>query len=84
MAGTETNIPHIQEIKVPLNDFVLEIATRTAWTVIEKHVETCPIRAVEERMRVLEARFNLLLGAIVGSGVLGGAVGAAILKALGT
>jgi len=71
------------EVQVPLNNFVREIATQAAWTVIEKHVLTCPIAKVEERVRLLEARFNLVLGAIVGSGALGGTVGALILKVFG-
>ena len=71
------------EVRVPLNNFVREIATQAAWTVIEKHITTCPIARVEERVRLLEGRFNLVLGAIVGSGALGGTVGALILKAFG-
>jgi len=73
----------ISKIHVPLNAFVRQIADQAAWTVIDAHLKNCPIKAVEERVRLLEGRFNLVLGAIVGSGALGGAVGAAILKAFG-
>lgn len=71
------------DVRVPLNSFVREIAAQAAWTVIEKHIMACPIVRVEERVRLLEGRFNLVLGAIVGSGALGGTVGALILKAFG-
>jgi len=70
-------------VKVPLPQFVQEVAREAAWTVIKEHVANCPIRAIENRVRVLETRFSILLGAIVGSGALGGAIGAGVLKLLG-
>lgn len=78
-------MPHeeLSQVQVPLDDWVEQIAVKAAQTVIEKHTSVCPIAKVDERLRVLETRFNLLLGAILGSGVLGGATGAAILKVLG-
>jgi hypothetical protein len=70
-------------VAVPLPDYVREAAREAAWTVIREHVAACPIARLENRVRVLEGRFNLLLGAILGSGALGGATGAAILKIFG-
>lgn len=53
--------------------------------VILQHLSLCPFSnlKIEERVRTIENRFNLLLGFMVGSGVLGGAAGAAVFKALG-
>jgi len=76
------DIPHIAEIKVPLNEFVMEIATKAAWVVIDKHTSRCPIQTMDSRIRVLENRFNILIGAIIGSGVLGGVAGAVVQKLL--
>ncbi len=70
-------------VAVPLPDYVRDAAREAAWTVIKEHIEACPIKEVEKRMRLLEGRFNILLGAILGSGVLGGAVGALVGKLLG-
>ena len=70
-------------VKIPLPQFVREVAREAAWTVIKEHVASCPIQAIENRVRVMENRFSILLGAIVGSGALGGAIGAGVLKLLG-
>lgn len=70
-------------IEIPLPTYVREAAREAARTVIKDHVQACPISKVEERMHVLEKRFNILLGAILGSGVLGGAVGALVSKLVG-
>lgn len=70
-------------IEVPLEKWAEQLAERAAWTVINRHVAECPIRGLEKRVGVLEGRFNLVLGAIVGSGALGGTVGAVILKMFG-
>ena len=72
-----------KSVSVPLPDYVRDAAREAAWTVIKEHKETCPIKKIDDRMRVLEGRFNILLGAILGSGVLGGAVGALVGKLLG-
>ena len=72
-----------KSVQVPLPIYVREAAEAAAWTVIKEHVEACPIKEIEGRVHVLEARFNILLGAIVGSGALGGAIGAGVFKLLG-
>ena len=71
------------EVPVPLPDYIREAAREAARTVIAEHVEQCPVKNLQERMHVLEGRFNYLLGAIVGSGALGGATGAILLKVFG-
>lgn len=73
----------VEEVQVPLPEYVVQAAREAAWTVIKEHVAACPIKAIESRVQVLEARFNILVGAIIGSGALGGAVGAGLLKLLG-
>ncbi len=77
------NAEDVAKISIPLDAFVEQVAIKAAWTVIKEHTGTCPISRMEDRVRILETRFNILLGAIVGSGALGGAVGAGVLKLLG-
>ena len=71
------------DVHVPLPEYIAEAAREAARTVIREHVVTCPIAKLEGRVQILEARFNVVVGAIIGSGVLGGAAGAAILKTFG-
>ena len=70
-------------VEVPLPQYVAEAAREAAWTVIKEHVRTCSVVKLDERVTVLEGRFNVLIGAVIGSGALGGTVGALILKAFG-
>ena len=72
----------IQDIVVPLDEFVEAISIKAAWVVIDKHIPTCGIKDVTLRLQKIEGRFNILLGAIIGSGALGGAVGAVVQKIL--
>ena len=74
-------------VLVPLPDYIRETAEvagdAAARRVIREHVKTCPIGKIEDRVRVLEGRFAVLVGAIIGSGALGGTVGAIIIKMFG-
>jgi len=70
-------------VQVPLPQYIAEAARESAWTVIKEHIKTCPIGKLEGRVTLLEARFYVLVGAIFGSGVLGGAAGAFVLKMFG-
>ena len=70
-------------VQVPLPEYVKEAAREAAWVVIREHVAICPIAKLERRIEVLEARFYILIGTIIGSGVLGGAAGAGILRLFG-
>lgn len=61
------------------------VAEAAARQVVLEHISLCPFTAsrCEERLRNQEQRFMLLTGFMVGSGLLGGAAGAAVFKALG-
>ena len=75
-------IDDLQRIQVPLDQFVREIAREAARMIIQEHAASCAIGSVTGRLLTLENRFSLLLGAILGSGALGGAAGALITKLL--
>jgi hypothetical protein len=61
------------------------LAKEEANKVILQHLNLCPFAAaqVEQRVRSLEARFALLTGFMIGSGLLGGAAGGIIVRVLG-
>lgn len=73
-----------QKIHIELPDYIREAAREAARTVIDEHVDKCRVAAkvntLDSRIAILERRFYLLVGAILGSGVLGGAVGGAIMR----
>lgn len=82
------------KVKVPLPQFVEEIADRAAeraaQKVIEEHVKTCPGRSavprceqVEKRVQNLELKSSALIGFMAGAGAVGGFVGALFRKVLG-
>jgi len=58
------------------------IARTEANKVILQHLSLCPFAQlnIEERTRKLENRFSLLIGTMIGSGLIGGATSAAILR----
>ena len=75
----------IPVIKVPLDAFVREIAVESArvaaQAIIMDHARTCPVtevKATAERNRAdiveTKVKFAWMVGAMVGSGVLGGTV----------
>lgn len=80
-----------EDIKVPLSDFVKGIAREAGFAaakeVLEEHRKNCPAavaaKDTAESIRRLEVKFATLIGLMVGSGTLGGACGAALLKAFG-
>lgn len=53
---------------------------------IQKHLAWCPFSnlKIEERVGVIENRFGILIGFMLGSGLLGGAAGAVVAKLLGS
>ena len=75
------------KVEVPLPNYIRDIAREAARTVIAEHVKSCDakedITKIDKRVVVLEKRFNILIGAIIGSGALGGGVAAGIMKAWG-
>ena len=62
------------------------VARDEAGKVILQHLSLCPFAQldIEKRLRTQEQRFFTLIGFMLGSGLLGGAAGAAISKLLGT
>lgn len=70
-------------VAVPLPKFIQEAARESARTVIKEHTASCPIAGLSDRVSLLERRFYILVGAILGSGVLSGTVAAVILRTVG-
>ena len=58
------------------------IARDEANHAIIQHISLCPLNSehIAERLRLLENRFSLLIGLMVGSGLLGGLAGGALIK----
>jgi len=69
----------------PTVNTIRTIAHEEAEKVILQHLKLCPFANlnIEERVRKIETRIALLLGFMIGSGIIGGAAGAAVIKALG-
>ena len=61
------------------------IAQDEARKIILQHLDLCPFAdlKIEERVRAIETNYARLTGFMVGSGLLGGAVGAGISKLIG-
>ena len=83
-----------QQVKLPLTQFVKDVAREAALAVIKEHVESCAVVKVvnkldtrigtlEDKFDLFDRRFHVLLCAIVGSGALGGSVGALIMQMFG-
>jgi len=72
----------MEEITVPLSDFVKEVAREAAREVLREHVAQCPIKEVQAKVESLQVRFAALVGLMIGSGVLGGSVAAGLVKLL--
>ena len=75
----------IKTVPVATQSWIQMLAREESQKVILQHLDLCPFAAskIEERVRKIETRFALLLGFMIGSGLLGGAAGAAMFKALG-
>ena len=60
------------------------IAEAAARQVVIEHISLCPFAGghIDERVRALETNFARLVGFMLGSGVLGGAAGAAVTQLL--
>lgn len=71
------------DVELPLTDYVKIAARESAQVVIDKHVTTCPIKDLSDRVDRLEGRFWMLIIAIIASGAFGGASGAWLLKIFG-
>jgi hypothetical protein len=63
---------------------VMHLADGITWTAITKHAQACPLAAtqMEPRLRAVEITVARLIGFMLGTGTLGGTIGAAITKLL--
>jgi hypothetical protein len=70
------NIPHMLKYQL--------IARQEATQVIYQHLRLCPFAAqqIEQRLRICETRNAWLFGFMLGSGLIGGGVGAALANLL--
>ena len=82
LAG-EVKLSMDQPIAIPLSYFVKGIVREAATVIIQEHFATCPIKVVAAKVDRLEVRFGTMLGLMIGSGTLGGAVVAALVKLIG-
>lgn len=78
-----TNERDLQNIKVPLDDFVREVAREAAREVIKDHAKNCKVHDLETTVEHLQGkvdkltwRLAILIGAMLGSGLIGGAISA--------
>jgi len=73
-----------KEITSPNRDTTRLIAEAAARQVVIEHISLCPFAGskVEQRLRDLETSVARLIGFMLGSGLLGGAAGAAVAKLL--
>ena len=73
-------------ILVPLDHFVRDIAREAAWLVINEHERRCTamslIPIITDKVHKLEISYAKLIGFMAGTGLIGGSLGAAIVKAL--
>jgi hypothetical protein len=76
-------MPDEIRVEVPLPQFVKEVATVAAWTVIKEHIKTCEGAKMSPRVRSVERRLSWIFGFMAGTGFLGGIAGAIITKLLG-
>lgn len=71
------------QIRLPLDDFVRGVAREAARMVIEDHSKSCVVWEVQRKVDAVQLRLATLIGAIAGSGVFGGGVGALLSKLIG-
>jgi len=75
------------EVRVPLTDFVKRVAKEAgeaaAEKVLEKHQFNERIQANSDKIGELRTRAALVLGIVIGSGLLGGAIGAGLTAVFG-
>ena len=78
------------EVTLPLNEFTKSVAREAAHEVmrdaIQSHVAGCPgvntIPTLTQRVEAVENKMSKLIGFMIGSGVLGGSLGALLAKLL--
>jgi hypothetical protein len=67
-------------IKLPLEQFVREVAAEAARATWQECARACPVLELRTKVERLEIRLAALVGLLVGSGALGGIVGAGAIK----
>lgn len=76
-----------EPVGVPMSEFVEWVATTAARAVVEEHLKTCPAlkaaNSTSQRLRMLEMRYQTLIGLMLGSGVSGGMVVVGVRMLLG-
>jgi len=77
-------------VKVPLDEFIREMARECTRVFIEEHIKTCVVHEVKQdvernkdEISNIKLRFAWLVGAMIGSGLLGGGVASALASILG-
>ena len=75
-----------QHIPVAIGQYVRDAARVEGLQVAREHEAGCPVRVrfgdLELRVQKLELRLSTLIAFMLGSGLLGGAAGAALVKAM--
>jgi hypothetical protein len=82
-----------QRISVPLDEWATNLAKEAAREVIKEHIELCEARKAIPELETdvkeckkdisqVKLRFGTLVGFMAGSGLLGGAAGGVVFKAL--
>ncbi len=70
---------------LPPQQAVRLVAEAAARQVVIEHIRLCPFAGskIDERVRALETNYARLVGFMLGSGLLGGAAGAAVSQIIG-
>jgi len=78
-----TGISNDEAIILPSVMQVDLLAGTAARKAILEHLELCPFKIlqIEQRVRLLENKFSLLIGYMIGTGIIGGTIGAWIVQA---
>jgi len=82
------------QVKLPLTEFVKNVAREAALTVIKEHIESCPVakevvdlksnqKETIKDVNKLKIKTATMLGIIVGAGGVGGLAGGGLVSLLG-
>ena len=85
-AAERAQVQEVLRIPVNVDQYVRESARTEGLQVAREHELSCPVRLdhteVLQRIQKLEMRLSTLIAFMLGSGLLGGAAGAALVKAM--
>lgn len=68
------------EVKVPLTEFVREVAREAAREASRNQQAACGIQDVKKDVQSLKTRFAALVAFMVGSGILGGVISGLLVR----